>query len=138
MTEKELMGLVYMRAHIDKLIDRISEMEDEPLIGSMNMDGMPRGSTPGNPVERLAMARAALHEKLLQAKAAAVEKELEIREYMDGVEDAEIKLIIEMRCIQGKDWYSVATELGEIGGGIWIDRSTPAKKLRKYLQEHPN
>jgi hypothetical protein len=106
------------------------------------MDGMPHGSTPGDPVARMAIARATLQEnkkklkvELEYRRAELVEKEREIREYIDSVEDEEVKLIIEWRFIDLLDWYEIAGKLEEMTGKN-VDRSTPGKKMRRYLQEH--
>ena len=149
MTEQELSGLVFIQARIKKTEERIEEivleiedLERDICVGSMNMDGMPRGSTPGDPVATMAIAIAALHEKLVRCraelmehKAALIEKERQIVAYIASVEDEEVKLIIEWRFIDLMDWYGIACKLEEITGQN-VDRSTPAKKMRKYLQEH--
>lgn len=149
MTEQELGGLVFIQARIKKTEERIEdlELEIEDLereigVSSMNMDGMPRGSTPGDPVAMMAISIAALHEKLKQYKAelkeqnaALIEKERQIRAYIASVENEEVKLIIEWRFIDLLDWYEIACKLEEITGQN-VDRSTPGKKMRKYLQEH--
>lgn len=134
MTERELMALRFIRAQIERLEERIGELEAEDGIGSLNMDGMPHGTTPGNPVERMAIARVALHEKLVNLKATKLEKEREIREYIETVEPYDVKCIMEMRFIDLMDWYDIAAELEEITGKS-VDRTTPAKKMRKYLSE---
>lgn len=136
MTEWELMSLIYIQARIDKINERIAELEDEDGLGSMNMDGMPHGTTPGNPVERMALARAALHERLLLLKANLVERELAIREYIESVVQEDIKLIMELRFVDGKSWQDTAIEWEE-KTGKYADRTTLAKKVRKYLFEHP-
>lgn len=136
MTEKELMSLVYIQAQIDKVNERIAELEDENGLGSVNMDGMPHSKTPGNPVERMALARVALQEELLRLKAELLEKELAIREYINNVEQDDIKLIMELRFIDGGNWQDIAVEWEE-RTGKYADRTTLSKKVRKYLQEHP-
>ena len=149
MTEQELSGykyIVYRVARIEKQILAleldIAEKETENGLGSVNMDGMPHGTTPGDPVARMAIARAALHEELKEKKAdleeqrvVLVAKEREIRGFIDSVEDEEVKLIIEWRFIDLLDWYNIAVSLEELTGNS-VDRSTPAKKMRKYLDEH--
>ena len=137
MTEHELMSLVYIQARINRIAERIAELEDEDGLGSIKMDGMPHGTTPGNPVERMALARAALHEKLLQLKADLAEKELAIMEYIESVEQEDIKLIMELRYIDAKYWQDIAIEWEE-RTGKYADRTTLAKKVEKYLREHPN
>lgn len=137
MTEHELMSLVYIQARIKRISERIAELEEEDGLGSINMDGMPHGTTPGNPVERMALARAALHEKLLQLRADLLERELAIMEYIESVEQEDIKLIMEMRYIDAKYWQDIAIEWEE-RTGKYADRTTLAKKVEKYLREHPN
>jgi hypothetical protein len=135
MTEQELKGYTFIKARIEKVEERIAEMEQENGLGSVNLDGMPHGSTPGDPVARMAIARASLYEHLTRLLAELKEKEREIREYIDSVENEEVKLIIEWRFIDLLDWFEIAGRLEEMTGKN-VDRSTPGKKMRKYLQEH--
>ena len=137
MTERELMSLVYIRARIERLNERIAAMEEEDGLGSVNMDGMPHGTTPGNPVERMALAKAALHERLLQLRVELVEKELAIMNYIESVEYEDIKLIMELRVIDAKYWQDIAVEWEE-RTGKYADRTTLSKKVEKYLFEHRN
>lgn len=134
MTEQELRGYIYLKARIAKVEERIAELEQENGLGSLNMDGMPHGSTPGDPVARMAIARAELHQQLVRLRADLKEKEREIREYINTIEDEEIKLIIEWRFIDLLDWYEIAGNLEDITGKN-VDRSTPAKKMRKFFSE---
>ena len=137
MTEYELMSLIFIQAEMARINERIAELEDEDGLGSMNMDGMPHSKTPGDPVARMAIAKAALHEELLDAKATLAEKELAITRYIKSVEDDEMRLIMELRFIDARDWFNVAVEWEE-RTGKYADRTTLAKKVRKYLREHPN
>ena len=134
MTEQELRGYIYIKARIAKVEERLAELEQEDGLGAVNLDGMPHGSTPGDPVARMAIARAALHGQLVRLRADLKEKECEIREYIESVEDEEVKLIIEWRFIDLLDWYEIAGMLEEMTGKN-VDRSTPGKKMRKYLAE---
>lgn len=135
MTERELQGYTFIKARIEKVKNRLAELEQENGLGSVNLDGMPHGSTPGDPVARMAIARASLHEHLTRLLAELEEKEREIREYIESVENEEVKLIIEWRFIDLLEWYEIAGKLEEMTGKN-VDRSTPGKKMRKYLQEH--
>lgn len=137
MTEQDLMSLIYIQARIERVQKRIAELEEENGLGSVNMDGMPHSKSPGKPVERMALARAALHEQLLDLKADLQEKELAILRYINGVEQEDIKLIMEMRFIDGESWQDIAVEWEEMTGK-YADRTTLSKRVRKYLFEHPN
>lgn len=134
MTEQELKGYRFIKARIEKTEARIAELEQENGLGSMNMDGMPHGTTPGDPVARMAIARAALHEHLVSLRAELETKEREIREYIDSVDDEEVKLIIEWRFIDLLEWYDIVENLEELTGKS-VDRTAPGKKMRKYLSE---
>ena len=136
MTERELMSLIYIQARIDRISDRLLELEYEDGLGAMDMDGMPHSKTPGNPVERMALARATLHEKLVQLKAELAEKELAITEYIRSVERDDVRLIMELRYIDGYDWQDAAVEWVQ-RTGKYADRTTLSKKVRRYLREHP-
>ena len=149
MTEQELKGYVFIKARIEKLENRISEMEleiaeleREISVGSVNLDGMPHGSTPGDPVARMAIALATQRETLKKLYAEVKEKcaelkakEREIREYINSIENEEVKLIIEWRFIDLLDWCEIAGKLEDMTGK-YVDRSTPGKKMRKYLENH--
>lgn len=137
MTERELMSLIYIQARIDKVSERLLDLEMEDGLSSVNMDGMPHGTTPGNPVERMALAKVALHEKLEQLRSDLAMKELEITSYIESVEYEDVKLIMEMRYIDGKNWHDAAVEWVQ-RTGKYADRTTLSKKVRKYLREHPN
>ena len=137
MTERELMSLIYIQARIERVSERLLELESEDGLGSVNMDGMPHSTTPGNPVERMALARAALHEKLMQLRTDLKLKELEITLYIESVEQDDVKFIMEMRYIDGKSWHDAAVEWVQ-RTGKYADRTTLSKKVKKYLREHPN
>lgn len=149
MTERELSGYRFITARIEKLDKRISElemeieeMEREIGVGSMRMDGMPHGTTPGDPVARMAIALATQRETLKKLYAEVKEqcaelkeKERAIREYIDSIDNEEVKLIIEWRFIDLLDWYEIVGKLEDMTGK-YVDRSTPGKKMRKYLENH--
>ena len=136
MTERELMSLIYIQARIEKISERLLELESEDGLGSVNMDGMPHSTTPGNPVERMALARATLHEKLVQLRTELTEKEIAIREYINSVDRDDVRLIMELRYVDGNDWQDAAVEW-VTRTGKYADRTTLSKKVRKYLREHP-
>lgn len=147
MTEKELSGYMYIKGEIEDLEAdignlkfEIAEKEKDIGLGSVKMDGMPHGSTPGDPVAMMAIAIAALHEELkrLEAelgerRAALIKKEREIREFINSVEDDEIRLIIKWRFIDLLDWFEIAGRMEEMTGKH-VDRSTPGKKMRNFLK----
>ena len=85
MTELELSGYKFILARIKEIKERIcelagdiEELEQENGLGSVNLDGMPHGSTPGDPVARMAIARASLHADMKRLKADLEERRAEL------------------------------------------------------------
>ena len=76
-----------------------------------------------------------LKAELEERRAELIKKEREIREYINSVEDEEVKLIIKWRFIDLLEWNYIAGKLEELKGKN-VDRTTPWKKMQKYLQEH--
>ena len=134
MTERELMSIVYIQTSIDNIKFRIAELENEDGLGSVNMDGMPHGTTPGNPVERMALARAALHEELLRLRAVKTEKVLAIIKYIETIDEYDIQLIAEWRCLDLMSWTDIAIAWEEVSGQR-LDRTTLAKRFQNYLRK---
>lgn len=137
MTEQDLMSLIHIQARIQRVKRKIAELEDENGLGSVNMDGMPHSKSPGKPVERMAVARAALHEELQDLEADLIEKEIALVRYIKGVNDHDICLIMELRFIDKRKWADVAVEYEELTGE-YADRTTLYKRVKKYLFEHTN
>lgn len=137
MTEQDLMSLIHIEARIKRVKRKIAELEEDNGLGSVNMDGMPHSKSPGKPVERMALARAALHEELRELEADLVEKEVALVRYIKGVNDDDMCLIMELRFIDKRKWADVAVEYEELTGE-YADRTTLYKRVKKYLQEHTN
>ena len=149
MTEKELSGYSWIKWEVRGIEGdiaireaEIAELEQEIGPGAIKMDGMPHGSSPGDPVAMMAIKMAALHEELKGLKAdledhraELIKKEREIRKFISSVEDEEIKLIIKWRFIDLLDWIEIAGRLEDMTGKN-VDRSTPGKKMRRFLRKN--
>lgn len=129
MTERELNSLYYISQRIKKFKKRIAELDSETGIAGGAMDGMPHGTGAGNPVENLIIKKCDLKDELKAELLLQVAEEQKIRSYISSVEDEEIKLIMEMRFIQLMKWRDISAKLN-------LERTTVAKKMRKYLQNH--
>lgn len=129
MTEKQLNNLYYIKKRIKKLKYRIAELERELGIGGQNLTGMPHGSSVSNPIEALIIKKSALEGDLQKELANALDEERKIRNFMSSVDDEEIKIIIELRFINFMKWADIGAELDN-------DRTTPHKKLKKFLENY--
>ena len=66
--------------------------------------------------------------KLTEKRLSALEQYLEIERYIEDVDDVEIRNIMRYRFLDLLKWEEIAERM-------YQDRTTIAKKVRKYLKE---
>lgn len=129
MTEKQLNNLYYIGKRITRLKRRIAELEQELGLSGQNLTGMPHGSSVSNPIEALVMKKWELLEKLKKTLEEQIDEEIKLRAYIESIEDAEIKLIFELRFLDLMNWDAIGKEMN-------MDRTTASKKMQNYLANH--
>ena len=50
-----------------------------------------------------------------------------IEEYIESIDDAEIRVIARMRFIENKDWQVIGDEM-------YMDRTTVSRKMKRFLE----
>lgn len=128
MTIKELSKYRNLKIEILQMKDRIIELE-QTSINLSQITGMPFSSgNISNPTERVALKLAKLKNKLIKKMEKLVDKEIKIEDFLESVDDDNIRIIIRKRFFEGKSWAIVGKELN-------FDRTTPYYHLKKYLKE---
>jgi hypothetical protein len=123
MTEKELSRYYYLKREIKDLEDRLKELGVG--LSAINLDKeLSSGSSEHTSIqEKIAIIK----EKWINARLSALEEYLKIENYIETVEEVEIRQIMRYRFLDLYDWYKI----GEV---LNCDRTTVSKKLRKYLK----
>lgn len=145
MTEKDLCSLYYLNIElrrIQKQIDAIKakkrELALDAAIGRATVTGMPKSPSPSNALENSVVNRLAMLEQLdfeLDKQLTRYsEKRLEyerrkskIEDYINAIDDEELKSIFNYRCIEQMSW-------AEIGTILFIDRRTASRKYYQYIK----
>lgn len=129
MTINELSKYHSTKIEIQQLENSIMELETT-IIGASKITGMTitKSNSTSNPTERIGMKLVRLKNKLEIKKELLIDELNKIEDFLETVEDSEIRVIIRERFIDGKTWQ-------EISRKIITDRSTPYYKLKKYLKE---
>lgn len=122
MTEKELSRYYYLKKEIKDLEDRLKEFGVG--LSAINLDKELSGSSAHNSIQE---KRAMLKEKWINARLTALEEYLKIENYIESVEEVEIRQIMRYRFLDLYDWYKI----GEL---MNYDRTTCSKKVRTYLK----
>ena len=127
MTIHDLSKYHNLKIEIKQIKDNIEEIETT-IIGSSKITGMPMVSSGNNssPTERIGMKLAKLKTTLENKTDKLLDELNKIEDFLNTVDDGEIRIIIRKRFIEGKTWKEVSKD-------IIADRSTHYYKLKKYL-----
>lgn len=127
MTIDDLSKYHSIKIEIEQIEANIKEVE-ETSVGSPKLTGMPQGvGGVGNPVESVAIKKEKLEQLLKRKQDRLLDELLKIEEFLETIDDSNIRVIIRMRFIDGITWQ-------EIGKKLNFERTTPYYHLKKYLK----
>lgn len=127
---KELNKLYYIRKNIKALEEELEELNN---LGSAPLNDMPKadGKT-SNPTELFVLRKNRILQKLNKKYEKYLTEYEKIYNFIDVIEDEEVKLIARLRFIKQKNWFDIAEEISpEDRMTHW---TTPRKKLNRYLE----
>lgn len=108
MTRWKLSKLLSLKGLIRRTEDQIADIRDRLRPHGANLSGMPRSSSPKNAVEENVTKLVYLEKKLSEYKQEAAETEA----FISNVVDYQIRLILELRYIDGYEWGKIADYIG--------------------------
>ena len=121
---KNINTLYYLKQERIQIENQIKELT---ILSAVPMSGMPKGNSVSSPVERFAERLEQLKEKL-QRKCAEILTETErIEEYIENIDDVEVRLIARKRFIENKTYRVIGEEM-------YTDGTTARKKLKRYFE----
>ena len=128
MTIQELSKYHDLKTEIKQLEENIKELE--MTVSSPKITGMPisKNGSSNNPTERIGLKLVQLRNKLIFKHEELLDEISKIEDFLTSIDDAEIRVIIRKRFLEGKTWNIVSNEIN-------ADRSTPYYRLKKYLKE---
>lgn len=115
--------LYYLKIEIENIKEEIKSI---PAMNASQITGMPHGSGISSPVLSYVLKKEALVEKLNQLIAKYTDELVRIESIIEKIDDTEVKAIARMRFVQCLKWE-------EIGEKVHLERTTCAKKLKKYI-----
>ena len=110
MNKKQLSKYYYLTLEIKDIETKIQEIEST-IISSSKLTGMPHGSIKSDPVSKKAELLVTLKKRLEKRKEEAMQRMIEIENYIAEIDDSAIKLIFTKRYIELKKWYQIANEM---------------------------
>ena len=133
MTIEELYNYYHLNEEVKKLKDRIEELTE---LSATNYDNEIRGCGVSDTVSNYVIKRMELLEVLNEILEKRDAEEIKIRKFISGIEDAEMRRIIELRFMYKKTWLEIAKELSP--KGKIVDESTIRKKFTKFIHKSDN
>lgn len=129
MTINELSKYQNIKIEIKQLEDTVKELE-ATFIGSSKVTGMPSTiHSNSSPTERIGIKLAQLKGKIDKKKELLIDEAHKIEDFLETVDDEEIRIIVRERFLNGKTWDEIAKKM-------ITDRSTPYYRLKNYLKNH--
>ncbi len=125
---KNLNRLYWLKQEIKQIENQIKELT---VLSATAMSGMPSSKKASSPVERFVMRMESLKEKLAQKYEELLAETERIEEYIEGIDDEEVRLIARKRFIEHKDYQTIGDEM-------FVDRTTAYRKLKRYLEGAKN
>lgn len=128
MTIEEINSIYYINKEIARLQEELYTLKNKNFFKSNNLTGMPKGSSEADVFVDYAEDVRTL-ESMLQytLKKLQVERK-KIEDFLNTVEDAELRLIIRLRAVNNMKWEEIGEELG-------MDRRTASRKFLNYFQK---
>ncbi len=126
--------LYWLRTEKIDLAKRIEEYDNKIMelsnLGSAPIDDMPKSATVGNPTDKYVMKLLELKEKRQQLIFKSIDIENETEEYINKVDNPEIRTLMRKYYIDGMSWNDIARVYYKRN----CDGSTPRKKVNMYLK----
>lgn len=112
MTKKELSQLYYLNKEIKDLRSRILELECAATGSSTGITGMPRSYDLANKVCRYTVEISELKDLLENQLRKCIYELKRLNEFIETIEDSQVRIILSLRYIKGLTWRQVALNIG--------------------------
>lgn len=129
MTKKELSQLYWLNREIEDEKRKLEELEAAAGGCTQSITGLPHVGTAGNKIGDMAILIAEQRDLIrLLVKQSVIEYN-RLNRYIAQVEDAQMRLILSLRYVDGLSWQQVALRMGE------TDESYPRRKHNNFLKK---
>ena len=130
MTEKELSQLYFLNREVERLQRDIDDKESSIGYKSPKLTDMPKGGMRKDYTDQV--AEVADLKTIQAANLRRIQRErARLEGYIGSIEDAEIRLIVRLRHVNGMTWEGIGDEIS-------MDRRTVSRKYYRYLKDAHN
>ena len=126
---RNLNNVYWLKKEIKQITEQIQELTMYQGSSFTGMSGGCGGNT--SPIERYVLRKEKLIEKLQKLTDELVCEVQRLEEFIENIDDAEIRIIARKRFIENKDWQIIGDEM-------YMDRTTVSRKLKRYTERCAN
>ena len=129
MTKKELSQLYWLNREIEEEKRKLRELEAASTSSTAKITGLPHVSGAHDKIGDMAILIAEQWDLIdLKVRQSVIEYN-RLNRYIAGVEDAQMRMILSLRYVNGLSWQQVAFAIGE------TDESYPRRKHNDFLKK---
>ena len=108
MTKEELSSYYYLKKEIEQIEERIKEIDDT-FLSANRINGMRYEKRLSNPQEQRMILIEKYDKRLEEKKDEALKELMKIEDFIDSINDPEIRMIFRYRYIELIEWNKIAT-----------------------------
>ena len=108
MTKEELSSYYYLKKEIKQIEERIKEIDDT-FLSANRINGMRYEKRLSNPQEQRMILIEKYDKRLEEKKDEALKELMKIEDFIDSINDPEIRMIFRYRYIELIEWNKIAT-----------------------------
>lgn len=127
MTIDEINSIYYINKEIARIQEELYNLKNKNFYKGNIITGMPKGSSEGDIFSDYAEDIRTL-ESMLQYSLKKLQIERKrVEEFLNTIEDAEMRLIVRLRAVNNMKWEEIGLELG-------MDRRTASRKFYNFFK----
>jgi len=127
MTEEELKQLYWLKKEIKQIDNELQKLENMSLTKSHILTGLPFGNDKSDIVANYSCDIVDLETKLKEKKQKCIDNVAKVEDFIDNIEDSQIRQIFRFRHINGLSWDDIASEMN-------MHRTTVSKKYYGFMK----
>lgn len=132
MTKKDLSQLYWLNREIEEEKRKLRELEAAATSGTATITGLPHVSGAHDRLGDMAILIAEQRDLIdLKVRQSVIEYN-RLNRYIAGIEDAQMRMILSLRYVNGLSWQQVAFAMGE------TDESYPRRKHNAFFKSAEN
>lgn len=129
MTKKELSQLYWLNREIAEEKRKLEELQAAAAGCTQSITGLPHVGSAGDKISDLAILIAEQRDLInLKVRQSVIEYN-RLNRYIASVEDAQMRMILSLRYVNGLSWQQVAFQIGE------TDEQYPRRKHNRFLAQ---